>query len=358
MLELPIEDIVSGDPPDGIDAQARVLGESREGRPLHGFRLGSGPLGVSLIAGCHADEPVGPEMLRRLASHLGGLPPDHDLLASARWSIVPDANPDGARRNATWSAVVLPTTDHLDMVDRGFALATYAENVVRELPGEDVEFGFPRSEEDTGARPENRAVARFLGEGAPFDLHASFHGMSFAPGPWFLIEESWAGRTIELRRHLRERVFTMGYDILDLDRGGDKGFTRIDRGFSTRPDSRAMAAHFLARDEPETAELFRPSSMELVRGLGGDPLTFVSEMPLFILPDAERATGPVFRAGTEGRLDLHAALSRLVAGKDLESVQEEAAESGIRPMPIRDQMRLQLAFLGEALRAVRAATGL
>ena len=39
----------------------------------------------------------------------------------------------------------------------------------------------------------------------------------------------------------------------DVDRGGEKGFSRIDRGFTTRPDSRAMAAYFLARDDPETA---------------------------------------------------------------------------------------------------------
>ena len=44
----------------------------------------------------------------------------------------------------------------------------YLRNVVRERPGDDVEFGFPRGDDDTAARPENRAVAAFLAAGAPF----------------------------------------------------------------------------------------------------------------------------------------------------------------------------------------------
>lgn len=354
MLELPIEEIVAGDAPPPDVEGAEVLGTSREGRPIHGHRLGSGPTRVSLIAGCHADEPVGPEMLRRLVRCLRGLPPGHDLLAEATWSIVPDVNPDGARRNAGWSTTFLSAQDHLGREDRGFALADYIGHVVRELPGEDVEFGFPRSPDDEGARPENRAVARYLARGAPFHLHASFHGMSFAPGPWFLLEEAWIDRTVPMRRRIRELVKRMGYDILDLDRGGEKGFTRIDEGFSTRPDSQAMADHFLDKGEPETAELFRPSSMELVRGFGGDPLTFVSEMPLFLLSDQERPDGPVFRAGTRGRLELHAALRRLTADGNREEVQQRAGRLGIHPMPLRDQMRLQIAFLEEGLAAVRA----
>ena len=57
---------------------------------------------------------------------------------------------------------------------------------------------------------------------------------------------------------------------------------RLAPGFSTRPDSRAMAAHFRAQGDEATAALFRPSSMEAIRALGGDALTLVSEMPLFV----------------------------------------------------------------------------
>ena len=309
---LPIEEILDSEAPPPL----RPIGRSREGREILGAVLGSGPRHVSLIGGCHADEPVGPAMLRRLASHLSSHPdPRHT------WYIVPHVNPDGEARNAVWSEPGFQTGV--------FDLGLYLRHAVREKPGDDVEFGFP------DLRPENRAVAGFLAGGAPFALHGSFHSIAFAPGPWFLIEPAWIDRTAGLRDRLRERVRSLGYGLFDVDRGGEKGFRRIDEGFTTRPDSRSMIAWFEKRGDPETAAKFRPSSMEYVRSLGGDPFTFVSEMPLFLRPLPEGDTGrpddPIFRAWLE----------RVAFSGD----------DQVRGMPIRDQMRLQLAFLDEALQA-------
>jgi Zinc carboxypeptidase len=307
----------------------RAVGSSREGRDVLACRLGRGDLRVSLIGGCHADEPVGPAMLRRLAAYLAALPPDAPALAAATWWIVPHVNPDGEVRNASWTEITLPAVDHRGRADRVFDLARYLRHAVRERPGDDLEFGFPRGAGDADARPEARAVAGFLTAGRPFHLHGSFHGMGIAAGPWFLIEPSWVDRTAGLRRALRARVRAMGYRVFDIDRKGEKGFHRIDGGFSTRPDSRAMSAHFTALGDAATAALFRPSSMEFVRELGGDPFTLVSEMPLFLRSTAEAATG--LPADDERR--------------------------GIRGMPVRDQMRLQLAFINEGLEvAAKAST--
>jgi hypothetical protein len=262
-------------------------------------------------------------------------------------------NPDGAAVNAAWSDLTQPVTDHRWEPDEAYDLVTYVQEVVRELPGDDIEFGFPRSDTDLDARPENRAVADFLQSEGPVRLHASFHGMGLAPGPWFLLEPSWIGRTKEMRQVLRERVQSMGYRPMDLDRKGEKGFSRIDEGFSTRPDSKAMAAHFVALGDHETASRFRPSSMEYVRSLGGDPLTLVSEMPLFLVPeDSGSRNGPRFQKGTEGRKRLLAWLQELISGKTSEAARQAITEVGILPMPIRDQMRLQLAFLDQALALV------
>ena len=54
---LPVEEILawSASPPD-LDE----IGRSRDCRPIGAWRGGQGPLSVSLVAGCHADEPVGP----------------------------------------------------------------------------------------------------------------------------------------------------------------------------------------------------------------------------------------------------------------------------------------------------------
>lgn len=342
---LPIEEILSPQVPPA-PPPGRSIGRSREGREITGYILGRGDLHVSLIGGCHADEPVGPAMLRRLAAFLSSLPADDPLLSGFTWRVVPHVNPDGEARNAAWSGVTLPTVDHLGVEDRAYDLGLYVRHVVREKPGDDMEFGFPRDADDAGARPENRAVAAFLAGGAPFVLHGSFHGMGFASGPWFLLDEAWIDRTADLRAALRRRVREMGYVVFDVDRGGEKGFRRIDEGFTTRPNSAAMRAWFESRNDPATAALFRPSSMEYARSLGGDPLTIVSEMPLFLRPLEEEETGrpddPRYRAF----------LDRIASG-DPEEVRAEAERSGVRGMPLRDQMRLQLAFLGEALAAAK-----
>ena len=345
-LEPVFEKILATPPrPDG----GVEIGRSREGRPIDAWRLGTGPVAISLIAGCHADEPVGPELLRRLCAWLAGRPAEHPLLTGYRWSVVPHVNPDGEQRNAGWSRATDSVTDHRGNPDRGFDLAAYLDGAVREPPGDDVEFGFPRRVDDTGARPENRAVAGFLAAGGPYRLHASLHGMGFAPGIWFLLEETWEERTAALRQALAGRARSMGYPLLDVDRRGEKGFRRIAEGFSTRPDSRAMTAFFESRGEPDTAALFRPSSMELARSLGGDPLTTVSEMPLFLLAPAA-AGGPPFRPGTAGGRELRRWLDRLVA--EVKEHPDRLADLGVRPMPLGDQMRLQLALIEQALRSV------
>jgi hypothetical protein len=353
MNPLPIEEVLAPDAPEdpATPAGRGVLGRSREGREIAGWRFGGGPLHVSLIAGCHADEPVGPAMLRRLVAWLAARPADDPALRDATWSIVPHVNPDGEARNAAWSAPTLPAVDHRGAPDRVYDLALYLRHVNRERPGDDMEFGFPFAADDLGARPENRAVAAFLAGGAPFHLHASFHSIAFATGPWFLLEPAWIERTAALRDRLRERVRAMGYGLFDVDRGGEKGFRRIDEGFSTRPDSVSMRAWFAARGDAATAALFRPSSMEHVRALGGDPLTMVSEMPLFLRPVQEGESGrpddPLFRAWL-GRI-------ALAATRAPEEVAAEATRAGVRGMPLRDQMRLQLAYLNAALAACALA---
>ena len=354
---------------DGVE-----LGRSREGRPIYGHVIdpedaGSGVLNVSLIAGCHADEPVGPAMLDRLASHLVALrreAPDHPVVRRVRWRLVPHVNPDGEARNAAWTERLGDPARWGEEGHRLIDLPSYLQNVVREPPGEDVEFGFPRSDHDHGARPENRAVADFLRVGArdhgPYALHASFHGMAFAAGPWFLIDRAWIPHTGQMRDELRAQQGDWTFH--DIDRGGDKGFERIDRGFTTRPDSVAMREHFLARGEEATASLFRPSSMEYVRAISRDagaappgPLTLVSEMPLFLVP-AEHYRGdgvdPIRPAAVQELRDL---AFRLAARPDVTdaSVLEATRRWGVRPMPLDEQMRWQLRFLGAALRCVAAS---
>lgn len=347
-LAIPIDEVLDPSADSAPNGSGLHLGSTRESRAVVGYRFGTGPHRVSLIAGCHADEPIGPAMLDRLAGYLHRLPGTSPLLTELTWYLVPHANPDGEARNAAWAEAALGRRGGTALGGSGVDVGSYLTRTVRELPGDDVEFGFPRDPSDAEARPENRAIADFLRPGAPFVLHASWHGMAFAAGPWFLQEAAWIDRFATQREHLREAVRSMGYLLHDVDRGGEKGFHRIDLGFTTRPDSRAMRAHFEALGDRATAELFRPSSMEFVRALGGDPLTLVSEMPLFILPAEHYAGGDVVRPEIVRRLT---ALARP------EEIRSEADRLGVRAMPIADQMRLQLRFLQAGLDAALAKLG-
>ncbi len=275
------------------------------------------------------------------------------MLTDYQWWIVPHINPDGAVRNSGWhdgDRAVGPA-DVYDPV-------RYFAEVVRELPGDDLEFGFPRSPADTAARPESRAVMEWWtsAEG-PFDLHATLHGIALAAGPWFLLEPGWLDRVEHLKRCCAEEAHRLGYTLHDVEREGEKGFSRVEPGFCTRPNSTAMQDHFLALGDPETADRFRPSSMEAIRSLGGDPLTLVSEMPLFITPGVGVTLGPpdpVGEAWKERRTRWQLAL----LGPRGEEVSAEIASSGLTPMPILDQMRLQWRLVSAGLEQVQSVANL
>lgn len=328
--------------PVGPDA-GEHLGASREGRSVRGFRFGRGGLRVSLIGGCHADEPVGPRFLRHLAAYLGTRSGEDPLLTGFEWWIIPHINPDGEVVNRSWY------DDH----DERFSIGTYLQRVQREPPGDDIEFGFPRGADDMEARPENRCVCDWWVRGeTPFAFHATLHGMGFAAGPWFLIEPAWIDRTARLRDRCTMHTRRLGYQLHDVERRGEKGFHRIDRGFCTRPDSRAMEAYFERRGEPEMARMFRPSSMETVRRLGGDPLTLVSEMPLFITPGVGVTLGPPDPVAEEWKGRIETWRMRLQNDVDPLTIDDEAESAGLIAMPIRDQMTLQWEMIVAGLEAV------
>lgn len=372
MIDLPTpRDVLAARPAD--PGAGHVIGRSREGREMRAFRFGApsggsahdaSVLRVSLIAGCHADEPVGPALLRRLVAYLGVLPEEHGLLHGYEWWIVPHANPDGEAVNAVWEGGLAGSKKAT--AGAVYDPVSYLTHVVRELPGDDVEFCFPRGPDDPGGRPENRAIYDWWrADGRPFHMHASLHGMAMSAGPYFLLDAGWHERCAGLKARCAAEVERMGYTLHDVERHGEKGFHRIERGFATRPDSRAMRDHFLALGEKETAARFRPSSMETVRSLGGDCLTVVSEMPLFITPGVGETLGPpdpVREAWLERRARWSLALRAGRSGPAADTEEASAAEaeiraSELRPMPIDHQMALQWTLVCAAIEEVRRARG-
>jgi hypothetical protein len=311
------------------------IGYSRENRPIYGFVCGTGSSRISLIAGCHADEPVGPETLKRLVAYLINNP-DHPRLATYQFWIVPDVNPDGALRNKAWSDCIQ---------DDRYDISTYLTHVSRETPGDDIEFGFPGSHPIVEVRPEPRAVYDWWAISEdPVAMHASLHGLSLGAGPWFLIDPEWSDRATPLISTCRDRVSTLGYNLHDVERNGEKGFTRIERGFCTRPNHLAMRAYFEERGDRDMAARFQRSSMEAIRDFGDSPLTLVSEIPLFITPKIPLDDIPR-RDALPLRQEMMQWSADLAGGRDPDLVSSEAQRAGLNGFPIGDQMTLQLAFI-------------
>ena len=302
-------------------ASAHELGQSEQGRPIDGFVLGHGSRVVSLIAGNHADEPVGPETLRIfILEALAQRDRLGDLFETYRFVVVPHTNPDGESRNQEW-------------IKEWPNLKAYLLHVSREGPGRDLEFGFP------SLRLENEHISSFLGQYAPYILHVSFHGMGFSEGAMLLIERHWAFRTRELRKGFVAAALEAGLDVHDHNRMGEKGFFYIEPGFTTTPEGEAMRYHFRALGDDAMAGCFMSSSMEYVRSLGGDPLCLVTELPLFVIHrGTEREPGkPLAYLAFK---DFLPRLQRNIHHKD---VLQTACESyGFTPVNLRTAVSLHL----------------
>lgn len=300
------------------------IGASRSGQAMYGVVFGNGRRNVSLIAGCHADEPIGPMTAQALPVLLQTHFPE--LLDEYRLYVVPQMNPDGADVNRAWFA---------DPPDP----ARYLAQVSRELPGDDIEFNFG---EAADVRPENRAAMEFLRPHAPFAAHFSLHGLAIATGAWCLINRVWRDRAAGFMDAFSAFCRKVGYPQHDEERNGEKGFERIRPGFCTTPRSDAMRTFFEAHGDHATASRFHPNSMEWIASLGGDPLCIVSEVPLFTITPPE---GTSQHAATAAVKD---ALRSAAMGGDV-ALAEIVERYSIRPTPISLQVRLQLAMIVLAL---------
>ena len=317
-------------------ASVKVIGESEGGRPILGVVLGTGAVRASLIAGNHADEPVGPQTLRSfIVSALDRREKMEPWLRRYQFVIVPHTNPDGEAANRAW-------------IDAWPDVEAYLRHVVREEPGRDLEFGFPEM------RPENEAVSAFLGERGPYDLHASLHGMAAGEGAALLINRPWTFRTQSLRDRFVEAARSDGLAMHDHNRKGEKGFFWIEPGFQTTPRGDAMRTYFQAQGDEQMAARFHQSSMEYIMSLGGDPLCLVTELPLFVIEQAPEPAETEVGAHLPGRYlalkeRLPAIRKQVADGRPVEAILDEF---DLSPVPLDVAVRLQLRAIELGLQAV------
>ncbi|MET9773606.1 M14 family zinc carboxypeptidase [Streptomyces sp. NPDC006367] len=147
------------------DARLRRVGASRAGTPLLLLSVGHGSRQALVVAGPHANEPVGGATVLRLAERALADPRLTEG-TDATWNLLLCADPDGLRRNEGW-------------LSGPYTLGRYARNFFR--PGFLEQPEWLPDGPDRATLPETRALLGLQDELRPF-LHCSLHGVDVGGG--------------------------------------------------------------------------------------------------------------------------------------------------------------------------------
>ncbi|MCX4765714.1 M14 family zinc carboxypeptidase [Streptomyces sp. NBC_01275] len=142
------------------DARLRRVGVSRAGTPLWLLSLGRGARQALVVAGPHANEPVGGATVLRLAERVLADPRLTEG-ADATWNLLLCLDPDGLRRNEGWLA-------------GPYSLGRYFRNFFR--PGFHEQPEWLPDGAAAAALPETRALLGLQDELKPF-FQCSLHGV-------------------------------------------------------------------------------------------------------------------------------------------------------------------------------------
>ncbi|MFF3379241.1 M14 family zinc carboxypeptidase [Streptomyces sp. NPDC002680] len=142
------------------DARLRTVGTSRGGTPLWLLSVGHGDRQALVVAGPHANEPVGGATALRLAERALA-DPGPTLRADATWNLLLCLDPDGSRRNEGW-------------LGGPYTLGHYFRNFFR--PGFMEQPEWLPDGADGAALPETRALLALQDELRPF-FQCSLHGV-------------------------------------------------------------------------------------------------------------------------------------------------------------------------------------
>ncbi|MFC3574654.1 M14 family zinc carboxypeptidase [Streptomyces yaanensis] len=147
------------------DARLRRVGTSRGGTPLWLLSVGHGSRHALVVAGPHANEPVGGATVLRLAERALADPRLGEQ-ADATWNLLLCLDPDGARRNEGW-------------LSGPYTLGQYFRNFFR--PGFLEQPEWLPDGAERAALPETRALLDLQDELRPF-FQCSLHGVDVGGG--------------------------------------------------------------------------------------------------------------------------------------------------------------------------------
>jgi hypothetical protein len=147
------------------DARLRRVGTSRGGTPLWLLSVGHGSRHVLVVAGPHANEPVGGATALRLAERALA-DPRLGRDADVTWNVLLCLDPDGARRNEGW-------------LSGPYTLGRYFRHFFR--PGFLEQPEWLPDGAERAALPETRALLDLQDELRPF-FQCSLHGVDVGGG--------------------------------------------------------------------------------------------------------------------------------------------------------------------------------
>ncbi|MFE9093457.1 M14 family zinc carboxypeptidase [Streptomyces sp. NPDC007264] len=147
------------------DARLRRVGTSRGGTPLWLLSVGHGSRQALVVAGPHANEPVGGATVLRLAERALA-DPRLGAEADATWNLLLCLDPDGARRNEGW-------------LTGPYTLGRYFRRFFR--PGFLEQPEWLPDGAERAALPETRALLDVQDELRPF-FQCSLHGVDVGGG--------------------------------------------------------------------------------------------------------------------------------------------------------------------------------
>ncbi|WP_030184508.1 M14 family zinc carboxypeptidase [Streptomyces sp. NRRL S-813] len=146
-------------------ARLRRVGTSRAGTPLWLLSVGHGSRQALVVAGPHANEPVGGATVLRLAERVLAAPVTGEA-ADITWNLLLCLDPDGSRRNEGW-------------LTGPYTLGAYFRNFFR--PGFLEQPEWLPDGAEAAALPETRALLDLQDELRPF-VQCSLHGVDVGGG--------------------------------------------------------------------------------------------------------------------------------------------------------------------------------
>jgi len=173
---LPSDDHVPQRPPTWAELQQRIrqladarpdvcqmstTGRSRQGQDLPLLTVRGGAVNVGVVAGAHANEPVGGATVLALAERVLSQP---ELREAVTWYLLPSSDPDGLLLTEPWFSSSWPPT--MEAYHRGFY-----RPASQDLP----EWTFPVQDGVSALLPETQAMMKFI-DSVPMAALISLHG--------------------------------------------------------------------------------------------------------------------------------------------------------------------------------------